>query len=66
MYHRTIPDCVQKRETRQDGRRGKLKADAGRNDAEVGRDIDDEEETGECADAKDKESWGQHGENSTQ
>ena len=59
LYHRTIPDCGQKRETRQDGRREKLEADTGRNDAEVGRDIDDEEETGERADAKDKESRGQ-------
>ncbi len=53
------------RETRQDGRRGKLGADAGRNDAEVGRDIDDEEETGERADAEDKELQGQYGENAT-
>ena len=66
LYHRTIPDCGQKRETRQDGRREKLEADTGRNDAEVGRDIDDEEETGERADAKDKESRGQNGENATQ
>ena len=32
---------------------------------EVGRDIDDEEETGERADAKDKESRGQYGENAS-
>ena len=54
------------RETRKDGRRGKLEADAGRNDAEVGRDIDDEEETGEHADAKDRELQDQYGENATQ